>query len=115
LDLLKIESIPDKSVEKMYFCARKGKSIKCTDWTWMCPDKHLSCWDKFHSFYLPAGVFHTHATSNVGDKLIFARVNRVSLQNKKRLQALKAGSCNQNHTKYVAAALDEDEKNSDSA
>jgi hypothetical protein len=31
------------------------------------------------------------------------------------LQALKAGSCNQNHTKYVAAALDEDEKNSDSA
>jgi hypothetical protein len=62
---------PDKSVEKMYFCARKGKRIKCTDWTWMCSDKHLSCWDKFHSFYLPAGVFHTHATSKDGDNLIF--------------------------------------------
>jgi hypothetical protein len=29
---------------------------KVTDWSWTCPTK-ISCWNKFHEFYLPNGLF----------------------------------------------------------
>ena len=27
------------------------------DWGWVCQDRNLSCWDKFHSFYKEQGLF----------------------------------------------------------
>ena len=27
------------------------------DYDWICPDQSISCWDKFHTFYLQAGIF----------------------------------------------------------
>jgi hypothetical protein len=28
-----------------------------TDFPWMCPDTDLSCWQKFHLWYQPRGLF----------------------------------------------------------
>jgi hypothetical protein len=28
-----------------------------TDFLWVCPDSHLSCWQKFHTFYEPQNLF----------------------------------------------------------
>ena len=29
----------------------------CNDWSWMCPNKEWTCWEKFHDYYLPSGLF----------------------------------------------------------
>ena len=31
--------------------------LRCTDWTWLCPNKQWTCWDKYHNYYGPAGLF----------------------------------------------------------
>ena len=34
-----------------------GFRITDTD-SWLCPDSHLTCWEKAHNFYIPMGLFH---------------------------------------------------------
>jgi hypothetical protein len=37
---------------------KKGDSNELvTDFSWLCPDTDLSCWQKFHLWYQPHGLF----------------------------------------------------------
>ena len=72
-----------------YYCNSKGKKIQCFDWSWICPNKEMTCWDKFHTFYLPKGVFTLSHKQNTDDMdNMFVTVNRKSNEYKQKRTAL---------------------------
>jgi hypothetical protein len=51
----------------------KKDGSKVTDWSWTSPT-NKSCWDKFHEFYQPNGLFNTYFYfDKVGKKCKFAQ------------------------------------------
>ena len=47
-----------------YLIDRKKIISSCKDFTWMCPDNSLTCWQKYHVFYHKKKLFIPHLGSN---------------------------------------------------
>ena len=41
----------------IYFLISSLDTKKYHDWSWVCPHGNISCWDKFHTFYLHQNLF----------------------------------------------------------
>lgn len=66
----------------------KLNGSKVTDWSWTT-DSDLSCWDKFHSFYQPEGLFNSNFYVNVEQKKCkFAQCIYTSPLHQKKYNAL---------------------------
>jgi hypothetical protein len=46
------------------------------DYDWICPDQSISCWDKFHTFYLQAGIFSDMGNLKRKHKLVMKHLQQ---------------------------------------
>jgi len=51
-----LKSYPNSTANNIYIDPTKGRQV-CTDWSWVCPNKTLTCWEKLHQFYIPNKLF----------------------------------------------------------
>jgi hypothetical protein len=65
---------------------RDGSDV--TDWSW-CSPANTSCWDKFHEFYQPNGLFNSYwFIDKATKKCKFAQCAFTSSLNQKKYKAL---------------------------
>lgn len=63
-----------------------GKDV--TDWSWTC-NENKSCWDKFHQYYQPQGLFNNHFYVNgAANKCKFSGYQYTSKLYQKKYAAL---------------------------
>jgi hypothetical protein len=65
---------------------RKDGSV-VTDWSWTCETTD-SCWNKFHKFYLPQGLFNNNFSFASADKVRFSHYLYISPLYQKKYAAL---------------------------
>jgi hypothetical protein len=66
---------------------RKKVGSPVTDWSWTCETKD-SCWNKFHNFYLPQGLFNSKFSLSSSEKVKFANYVYTSPIYKKKYAVL---------------------------
>eukprot|EP00957_Ditylum_brightwellii_P086570 6586313-Ditylum_brightwellii.AAC.1 len=62
----------------------------------------MSCWDKYHGFYLKHGVIKIYPKMNTNKGITFAQVNRSSALCKKWMQALHSVALRDLHNHTLA-------------
>jgi hypothetical protein len=60
---------------------------KVTDFSWTCPDEG-SCWEKYHNFYLPRGLFNAKRIDLNDNKIKFGTPVYLSDLYQKKYEAL---------------------------
>jgi len=66
---------------------RKKDGSPVTDWSWTCETKD-SCWNKFHNFYLPQGLFNSKFSLSSSESVKFANYVYTSPLYQKKYAAL---------------------------
>ena len=80
----------DHTSGNIWYGRSKSDNKHCDNWDWLCPDKHLTCWEKFHTFYLgkelftSSGFYPSIRTSNSLYKQRNTALNIVSTYNKRK-------------------------------
>ena len=85
----------------------KSERILCEDWSWICPNQNLSCWEKFHSYYKNTNLFIVDYSSNS------VRINRSSALFKRKQKAL--GKCQNSSGQRKRKAKNKTQNNQDKA
>lgn len=93
-----IQKYPDNTKTGLYYDTNLGKKVVCSDWSWMCPNKGMSCWDKFHTYYALTDVFYIHAGSKDKEKVKVVHVKHNSTINKECILSLTEGASSNDGT-----------------
>jgi Transposase IS4 len=78
---------PDRSKGGIPIMRKDGNGESVSDYSWLCQDHDLTCWEKFHSFYQPNNLFTTPANAANCDAFRFAKVRLSSELYKRKCQA----------------------------
>ena len=84
-----LKSHPDHTATNKYYDSVTSTYKPCYDWSWICPDKGLTCWEKLHQFYIPNNLF-TVATQEITPNSYYnAHIKRSCNLLKQKNNALK--------------------------
>ena len=81
---------PDHTEKNLFFDHSVQKYVQCTDWSWMCQDEGLSCWEKLHKFYIPNDLFTKPKTEIKPNVFLSCRISRSNYLYKRRKEALNS-------------------------
>lgn len=87
-----LEIHPDHTKENKYYNYSTSSYQPCYDWSWMCKNHTLSCWEKLHQYYIPKGLFTTPTVEISPDSYHSAHIKKSNCVYKQKQQALKLAS-----------------------